>query len=294
MVAEPHRIRALARVNEYFRKALNANPSYPAAVALRDRAQQARDELPAVQWPDPPGTEDDLGAWLDAVAEADAAERARTAKIVALTQLLGRCDGDISMCVLGDPDGVLESLSRDFEALMTEVDAAVQRLGDARTPAEVIANNASAAWNELGVLRRSYDALRVAQSAVMASAAPDAVQASRLLHLDDPLASDAMIANLDDVFPTWRQSQPRHMDGALNDLRPWPVDDYTAELVWLSASDAEPWIPTVKQLEQLQAERRHRMNPNPTVLPGIRDVTINEAIRNPIHQVLDHREEYSA
>ncbi|MDT5348326.1 MAG: hypothetical protein QOH91_1613 [Mycobacterium sp.] len=272
MVAEPHRIRALARVNDYFRKALNANPSYPAAVALRDRAQQARDELPAVQRPDPPGTEDDLGAWLDAVAEADAAERARTAKIVALTQLLGRCDGDISMCVLGDPDGVLESLSRDFEALMKDVDAAVQRLGGARTPTEVIVNNASEAWNELGVLRQSYDALRVAQSAVMASAAPHMVQASKSLHLDDPLASDVMIANLDDVFPTCRQSQSRNLDGTLIDLRPWPVDDYIAELVWLSSSEARPWIPTLAQLEELHADRIARANPMPNVIPGRQDI----------------------
>jgi hypothetical protein len=285
MVAEPHRIRALARVNTYFRKAINANPAYPAAVALRDRAQQVRDELPAVQWPDPPGSEDDLGEWLDAVEEADAAERARTAKIVALTQLLGRCDSDIAMCVLGDPDSVLESLSRDFNTLMKDVDTAVQRLGGARTPTEVIANNASAAWNKLGVLRRSYDALRTAQSAVMASVAPDAVQSSRVLHLDDVLANDMMIANLDDVFPEWRQSQPRNLDHTLNDLRPWPGTDDIADLVWLSASDAEPWIPTVKQLEQLHAERRDRLNPNPTVLPGIRDVTINQAIRHPVHEI---------
>jgi hypothetical protein len=286
MVAEPHRIRALARVNDYFRKALNTNPAYPAAVALRDRAQQASDALPPVQWPDPPGTDDDLSEWLDAVAETDAAERAHTAKMVALTELLGRCDSDITMCILSDPDTVLESLSRDFEALMTDVDAAVQRLGDARTLADVIANNASQAWNELGVLRRSYDALRVAQSAVMASHGAH-VQASKTLHLDDPLASDLMIANLDDddVFPQWRQPPPRNMDGTRNDLRPWPATDYIAELVWLSSSEAQPWIPTLAELDELHAERRDRMNPNPRVVPGVRDVPIHQAIRHPVHQI---------
>jgi hypothetical protein len=284
MVAEPHRILALARVNQYFRKAISANPAFPAAIALRDRAKQARDELPPVQWPDTPGIDDDFSERLGAVPHAEAAERAHKAQMVWLTEQIGRYDSDITMCVLNDPDGLLESLNRDFQALMKDIDAAVQRLGPAHTPAEVIANNTSHAYNEVRALLQPRDALRTAQFAVVAIAAPHMLQASKSMHLDDVLASDMMIANLDEVFPQWRQPRPRNMDGTLNDLRPWPGTDAVADQVWLSTS-AKPWIPTLKQLDELHAERRNRLNPSPRVIPGIHDVPINEAIRRPVHAI---------
>ena len=165
-----------------------------------------------------------------------------------------------------DPDRLLRSLDKDMDELMRDVDAVVERLGEARTPREVIAAGVGDAWNELGTLREAYDKLRQAQEFVMTG--EHQWTASRSNYLDDPHASDTHIANLDIIFPDWRDKSTRliMISGEEPDPRPWPLDPIE-QLVWFFSSDARVWIPTRRQLDQLHADRRRRRNPMPAKKP---------------------------
>ena len=81
---------------------------------------------------------------------------------------------------------------------------------------------------------------------------------------DDPHASRLFIRNIDSVFPGWLDGATTtfSMSGARPDPRPWPTDP-VAQLVWLSSSAAEVWLPTFAQLEQLQQELHRKHNPEP-------------------------------
>ena len=67
-------------------------------------------------------------------------------------------------------------------------------------------------WKELGTLREAYDKLRQAQEFVMLG--EHEWTASRSNYLD-PHASDTHIANLDAIFPSWRDK----VDPVDHDLR---------------------------------------------------------------------------
>jgi hypothetical protein len=279
-------ITTLARMNIFFAGAMEALPDYIGSVALHARAQQVRADLPAVDDPVPPDSADaDFAGWLAAIAETVAAKCARTEQIEALTKLVDRCESAVQMCLLTNADRVLGSLAKDLDKLMRQVDAAVQRLQGARTPAEAIAREAADAWRELSDLRRSYDDLRTAQQGVMA-VHPAHVQASRTTYWDDELTSDTQIANLDTVFPRWRQPQLSNLDRSPIDSRPWPLGDDVAELVWLSDSAAEPWIPRLAELDRLQRDRREAANPNPKQVAGLVPAPINSTknLRRPAYE----------
>jgi hypothetical protein len=255
-----------AKTNNYFRRAVDTQ-EYRDAVALLETALQHRSSLPAVnlppQQPDRPAGLDD---WLTAVATAKAAEQDREIRFNALTSLISICHNQIAAVVDVMPDRVLHALATDMAELMSQVDDAVGRLGGARTANEVIAAGVGDIWNELRQLRKSYDQLRDAQAFVMADEMSR--HASTYLY-DDPHASRLFIRNIDDVFPAWRDPGPSTitLSGAPPDPRPWPTDPI-AQLVWLSSSDAQVWLPTFGQLEQLQAELHRKRNPAPEVVPG--------------------------
>src|ERR1700716_3060574 len=79
--------------NAYYKAALEKSPQYGAAVALRSRLLQERDNLPGVPVVAPLNDADgDVAAWLDAVAEADAAQRSREAKLAALRDRIQWCE----------------------------------------------------------------------------------------------------------------------------------------------------------------------------------------------------------
>jgi hypothetical protein len=77
------------------------------------------------------------------------------------------------------------------------------------------------------------------------------------------------------------------MDRRPLDVRPWPKDDPVSQLVWLATSGAEPWIPTLTELDELAADRRDRVNPNPRQFPGIVPAPINSPrdVREPVHEI---------
>ena len=235
--------------------------------------------LPGVARPESPTSSDaDLEAWLESLADAELVDQRRAAKWSALNRLVVDCNRRIEDAA-SDTTRVLASLNADLQALMDDVAAVVDRLGDARTPNEVIAGGVGEVWRDLFPLRGSYDKLREAQTWAMLG--PDELINSRSRYVDDAHASDVMIRNLDDVFPGWNQPDTTfRLSGDAPRRQPWPPDD-VEQLIWLHESDAEPWIPTIDQLAALRVERQRRLNPMPkqqqrigpgwTIPPGVFD-----------------------
>ena len=79
-------------------------------------------------------------------------------------------------------------------------------------------------------------------------------------YIEDDLASDLQLANVDEVLPGWNRPDNRAALSfrELGDRRPWPIHDPIEQLVWLVTSDAEPWLPTTKDLAKLRAKRQAR------------------------------------
>lgn len=251
----------LARLNAFYARAVDTD-DYRAAVALRERALEAqRSLLQGMLQPVQPDSADaDLGAWLAEVAKADAARQTLEAQKIALTRLVQSCDGAIAYAA-ADPNPMLRRLNDDLSALMEDVAEVVERLGGARTVADVIAADMGPVWKELGPLRKSYDEIRRAQE--LALLGRSTLIDARSKWVDDDHASDAWIKNLDDVWPGWnQQDRTIRLSGDAPRRQPWPRDE-TEMLVWLRNSDAKPWIPTLAQLAELHAERHRRLNPPP-------------------------------
>jgi hypothetical protein len=138
-----------------------------------------------------------------------------------------------------------------------------------------------------------YDDIRAAQSLVidgddLGRQYRQSAKSSYLTDrgIDDPLASDLAIANLDDLWPSWRKPAAFGLDTRPVDGRPWPSEP-VQQLVWLASGNAEPWVPTLGELDALAVERKTAANPNPRVYPGITPAPINSprVINKPIHQV---------
>jgi hypothetical protein len=255
--------------NSYYRRAVEAQPGYLTAVALRDKAMQRRQatQFPQVQYPEPPTSIDaDLDAYLGAFTTARAEEDERARQIDALTNVIGACERAINGAT-GDTDALLHSLAADFGDWLTRAKRGDAKLKGASTAMEAIDLDVAGPWRDLTPLRSEYDQLRAAQELVLSGAYIDVSQ-YRSDHVDnhtpqpDPLASDTHLADLDDVFPTWRERDTRfYMQGSPPDRRPWPQDPLE-QLVWI-IRHATPWIPTTRQLDDLHRDRAHRIDPTP-------------------------------
>jgi hypothetical protein len=251
-----------ARNNPYYRAALEDSPQYVDAETMRTKLLEAQQQLPGAPAVPALETADDIAAWLDTVAETDAAEHAREIKFNALRDRLIWCDKVVEGVVTVETDRILTSLHDALVEVMDQVAAVVDRLNGARTPQQVIDAGVSDAWKELRPLRTEYDQVRTAQEWAMAGEDQHVGSRSHYL-LGDPLATDIAIANLDTVFPGWRDKDNRAInlsDAPQQDPRPWPQDP-VEQLVWLCTSDAEPWVPTLSELNQLNRQRIARLNP---------------------------------
>jgi hypothetical protein len=272
--------------NIYYRDAV-ATPAWSDAVALRDKLMHKRTTLQAPIRPQsPPITADVdtwLDGWLDDVARTDESERTRAAKLAALDSLITRCDLEIQ-AVQHNPNPVLAKLGRDMDGLMTgDIASSVRLLNGAHTPAAVVTAgdpDALGAWQELASLRDEYDKIRQAQDWTTAN--DHRFQNWKSEYLDDDLASDLSIANLDEIFPAWRRpaAAVTRWDGP--NPRPWPTDP-VAQLVWLATSGAKVWVPTLVQLGELRDQRLHAArhpNGEPQPQPQAQRQVLNNAPRS--------------
>ncbi|SDC25840.1 hypothetical protein SAMN04488581_0400 [Mycolicibacterium neoaurum] len=251
-------VEATVAGNPYYATAIDC-PEYHEAVALRQAAREQLATLESADLPNDPQRPDEIAAWLADIAANHDARRIREAKFNALKSLINRCDSQIESAMTTDRDRLLRSLHADMDALMADVSAVVRRLNGASTPSEAIKGGVSDAWTELGVLREAYDQIRAAQMFVIAGAY-NVLSDAQSKYLDDPLASNIAIANLDDVFPAWRipnRTHTRMSNDPPPDPRPWPLDGIE-QLVWLATSGAQVWVPTLKQLGTVARERSRR------------------------------------
>jgi hypothetical protein len=257
-------IEARVRTNSHYAKAVTSIPGYVEAVALRDKTKAMQQSVlfPQVEWPTAPtSVHADLDGYLTEYRNAWQEEQSRTRDAEALTTVLGACERAMQSAI-DDPNALLSALADDLDELMEQLEDVVTRLNGATTPTEAINADTVDAWKELPAIRREYDSIRHAQTLVLLDD-PDSAMNNRSDHLDDPLASDVILRNLDQLLPTWRDADTRFaMQGTPPDRRPWPSDDLE-QLVWLINSSAEVWIPTSSQLARLHAERRDRANPMP-------------------------------
>jgi hypothetical protein len=267
---------AKANANRYMHKALTSWPDYSRLVALRGKVIQQQRALAPIPAALPPTAADaDFDAWLTEVASAANAQRDREVKHGALGDLLRDVDTGIVAIAEVHTETLLESLATDLTDLMADVKTVVSRLDGATTAAAAIANGTADAWRELPQLREEYDDLRDAQLTVMHAADFIHIQNAQSPHIDDEMATDLALANLDELVPGWRNPAPAHISisGTIPDRRPWPTDP-VEQLVWLAASNARPWVPTLAQLYRLQERRRTKDNPPLARPKGRQDPTL--------------------
>ena len=250
------------RANKFYRAALEASPDYVAAAGLRAKLLAEQQNLPGVPAvAQPVSGDDDLKSWLAEVVAAEEAERDRDTKYRAIQARLIWCDRTIESIATTQTDDFLARLHENLMGIMAKVEGVVERLDGAHTPVQVIDTDVGDAWKQLAPLRAEYDAVRQGQEWVVAGEHLVTSVRSDWLS-DDPMASDLILSNLDSVFPNWK-SRPgnvfRMSDAPEEDPRPWPADPIEA-LVWLCTSEAQPWVPTMSQLNQLNTQRRRRLD----------------------------------
>ncbi|GAB1811121.1 hypothetical protein [Mycobacterium sp. MUNTM1] len=252
---------AVARTNEYLRRALEEFPDYATAVELRAKVIQAQRELRGVSTVPSPTNVDGLDEFLAAIERRTVDQLVFKAKHGALVSLRGEIDNQLPSILTVHCDAILGSLAADFSTLMADVTSVATQLNGARNASEAIAHGAEDTWRRLPALRDQYDQLRAAQQSVVLTAfEPHVLATAKSDYIEDELASDLHLANLDEILPGWRRPDNRAATsfGELGDRRPWPIDDPLAQLVWLVTSDAEPWLPTTKDLRALRAKRQAR------------------------------------
>jgi hypothetical protein len=201
--------------------------------------------------------------WVDAVKAHAAAIDESTLRRNIVVQQKQQAANQASQLVASGADLVLRTLQTDLTELLGLVADIIPDLNGATTPAEAIAKDAGAAWKELTDLASKYQDIRVSQSWLMMRASS---QTWRNCSPDLPgedHANIAFIKNVDDIWPAWRKGGPNMSTvfvgpGAAPNMRhePWPAEQYSADmLLWLVTSDAEPWLPTMRELRQMWAER---------------------------------------
>jgi hypothetical protein len=281
-----------ARRNRYLSAAIDSLDGYHKALDVAAQAQAMLDGLTAPEAVPPelnPHTTGRLtDEWIDrTIDHTDAVARLERWRGV-LLDVARDAKGNASGIYSQNVNHILAQLNNDLTGLLAEVSTIADELGGVSTPTQAIANDRGAQWKQLSGLSDDYALLRDAQRIVMAGQI-DYVMSAKPIAGGEEHASDLYLANLDDLWPSWRKpgqvgQQVVNVDMSSHRYEPWPVDR-TELMLWLATSDVEPWIPTTTELDELHAERRNRMNPNPRVLPGIRDVPINQAIRHPVHQI---------
>lgn len=271
--------------NQYLRAALAGLPGYTEAIELARQADAMSKELHAPQ-PVPSHLDPlTVGAitdeWIDATLAHAAAVAATGHRHAILTDLKQRASGAARTRLVQGVDALLAALHADLKLLLAEAAQSVAHFDGAATADAAIANDAGAHWKRLTELAADYDQLRDAQRQVMRNAPADiAVGARRSDGTGEDHASDLYLANLDEIWPDWRNPNYRRnvrIDGSVERLEPWPTDS-TALLVWLVTSTAVPWVPTTKELDRLNVDRRAKANPMPKVVSGIRASLNNQSV----------------
>ncbi|WP_241472143.1 hypothetical protein [Mycolicibacterium neoaurum] len=246
---------------------------------------QAEQELSApIATDDPTAIVDDIiaagtidPAKLDEVVRARNEGARSDARRNVLLEIRGRVTETLQSAAETAGPALLGELDRQLQALCAKARPAVTTLNGITNADQAIAAGkpATAAWSIITELRDTYDQIRTSQNLVMMRLYPNELNTARRIPSDLPdEASDARVANLDDIWPTWRANSIANFESItdptdprgtiyadlvtgrrLNDA-PWP--NYAVpQLCWL-IQNAQLWVPTPQMLAQLWEQRRER------------------------------------
>ncbi|MFE3280956.1 hypothetical protein [Nocardia sp. NPDC059239] len=267
------RVQRAAADNEFYTAALEQLPGYQQAHATAEQAEQLLRELisPSMTLPSPLSTGIVTGEWLDAVAAHRQALSDLEARRAALIELRDTARATLASLPVLYADIMLGELNAALAPVISTGREICAGLHGASTPREVLdaGTDAVRAWSNLAPVVARYAKVRAAQFAVMAEFSDETQMAKSTINTDRR-ASDLLVANLDEISPSWR-NPARDYNGNLMWSAPWPADD-TEYFVWLVTSDARPWVPTLAQLDQ---QHRDRADP-------IQGVIATTVIDNPL------------
>jgi hypothetical protein len=148
--------------------------------------------------------------------------------------------------------------------LLADLAAVVDRLEGATTAAQAITLGTTDTWRNLDGIVDRHNNIRGSQVTLMAKFWPSASVAARTNFSMDPFANDCILANIDQLWPDWRNPVPRtiRVGGPPDRLDPWPADCAEA-LVWMVRNGGALWLPTARDLEQLDQSRNRGDVPRP-------------------------------
>ncbi|ORW85973.1 hypothetical protein AWB92_26720 [Mycobacterium sp. IEC1808] len=207
--------------------------------------------------------------WVTAVLAHESAVSQWEARRRVLVNFKQRATSNTSGVLAANWNPILRQLNASLAAILNVAADLACDLGPASTAAQAIATDVGEAWKRLSELADEYRSVRAAQEFISLRLPQTYLVSSRPSLGGEEHASDLYLRNLDSLWPAWRNPDAVariNIDGSKPRLEPWPVDD-TELLLWLVRSDAQAWIPTTFELDQLWRERHDRANPQ-RVEPG--------------------------
>lgn len=249
-------------------------PDYHAARRVQHQAEQRMITLspppPVDPELDPLSRGELTDAWVTAVIERQAQATLNDQERKVLVSLVKSATDQANAIYRLHVDAILTAYNNELQALLADVGKLSHKLGDVDTVNKAVAADKGREWKQLNALADDYAALRLAQHDLLS---PEVKHAARA-RVGEPTASDLHLANLDQLWPDWRN--PGQARSRLTQLgagprehsreEPWPADPVEL-LLWLVRSEARPWIPTAEQLQQVHEQRAASSNPNPRVIP---------------------------
>jgi hypothetical protein len=242
---------------------VRALPGYREAVDAAAECDAWLKTQPPVPTVDPALAADITDEWVTAARayETGLAEYESKRKIV---QRRRQEEANRAQSIFGTGiDLIFGALQANLTRLLAEVAAIAPELAGATTAEQAIAADAGAAWKQLTELAGEYHDIRTAQTFVLLKAPYELWKSCTPATTGENAdhANLAFIRNIDTLWPDWRRPGLRMQRITLGDgstprrEEPWPADEYgPAMLVWLHTSDAQPWLPTTKQLRELRTE----------------------------------------
>jgi hypothetical protein len=243
--------------NRYFADAVSALDGFDVAIGIAEDARKLLKDrtVDTAHVPSPLQTGTVSVDWLEAAtAERMAMQRTEFERQV-LLQLIDNADREAESIFSVGADEMLAHLNGELAAVVDAVTAA--ELDGATTAAQAVDRGTAEAWRKLGPLVQRYDEIRRAQDTVMRQHPEYVARArSRFADTADNHANDLYIRNLDQVWAGWNKPHNvvENVDGTPHRFEPWPADP-AERLLWLATSDAEPWCPTLGDLDELSARR---------------------------------------
>jgi hypothetical protein len=265
---------------EYLRPLVEQLPGYRAAV---DRVEQASAALRALTPPAIPDESGPITEWADAMVEYETATAQYESRRKFILGAQHRASAEAANIFNSNINSLLHDLAERLTRLMADVTGVVAELNGAATAEQAVALDVGPAWKRLRDLAGEYETLRSGQEWLLLHVAPRQYWVSCRPSLGgEDHCNLAYLRNLDDLWPDWRQlglsSRRINLDGSKDRQEPWPADGGPELLIWLLKSSAQPWIPSLPELDALFRELRERANPDPQPAQAER-VVLNRAPR---------------